>query len=482
MQKSPFPSRQGHKWTTYHAKIEEFIRSIEFFIDQYGLFHLVMADPPYHLESIAKRFGSATSSPAKAGVDGAFSRASAGFMGQIWDGVDNEGVGIAHRPETWAGIARLLHPGGFMVLSHAPRTQHKLAHALAEAGLEFEPIYYNYATGCLETMPSQLAWLKGDSRGMGTVVEGHGREWDGYQYGAPLKPLVEPILVVRKPHDEKSTIANLLKTGAGGYNFNGVKPFMTNGRMPGNQLLTHHPTCQRIGFKPVYVGKNGIYRGGTTKTVYGEFKGLAESVDGVADADGYEYRWTYDCHADCHVAAMGEEQARFFTQIDYWHEQTWSDEVARRVSEADPIFYHGSVGATERNIGCDHLPTQTRQRVNPGGLEHDPKFAPTHHHKNHHPTLKPMMMWHYFAKLFCPPAKFKPQAFVPFAGTGSEMGACLLAGFERVVGVEMTAEYLPINQARLEFVEAKSQEIDYFETFKLTKEFLLSQPQQARLL
>jgi DNA modification methylase len=45
----------------------------------------VVTDPPYHLTSIVKRFGKEGSAPAKFGKDGAFARASAGFMGHSWD-------------------------------------------------------------------------------------------------------------------------------------------------------------------------------------------------------------------------------------------------------------------------------------------------------------------------------------------------------------------------------------------------------------
>jgi site-specific DNA-methyltransferase (adenine-specific) len=80
------------------------------------LFHALLCDPPYHFTSIAKRFGKPGASPAKHGSDGAFARASAGFMGQTWDGGD-----IAFRPETWAAFMPLLHPGAFGMASAGRR-------------------------------------------------------------------------------------------------------------------------------------------------------------------------------------------------------------------------------------------------------------------------------------------------------------------------------------------------------------------------
>ena len=48
----------------------------------------IFTDPPYHLTSIVERFGGDDAAPAQFGDDGAFARASRGFMGQQWDGGD----------------------------------------------------------------------------------------------------------------------------------------------------------------------------------------------------------------------------------------------------------------------------------------------------------------------------------------------------------------------------------------------------------
>jgi tRNA G10 N-methylase Trm11 len=60
-------------------------------------FDSCVCDPPYHLTSIVKRFGGDTAAAAQFGADGAFSRASRGFMNKVWDGGD-----IAFQINTWA--------------------------------------------------------------------------------------------------------------------------------------------------------------------------------------------------------------------------------------------------------------------------------------------------------------------------------------------------------------------------------------------
>ncbi|MFX8797716.1 hypothetical protein ABTM57_20560, partial [Acinetobacter baumannii] len=67
-------------------------------------------DPPYALVSIGKRFGKPGSAAAKAGTDGLYQRASAGFMGQAWDTGET-----AFAAEFWAEVLRVLKPGSHLV-------------------------------------------------------------------------------------------------------------------------------------------------------------------------------------------------------------------------------------------------------------------------------------------------------------------------------------------------------------------------------
>lgn len=58
--------------------------SLRRLIDQGVRVHSVVTDPPYGLVSVTKRFGKEGSAPAKHGTDGAFARASKGFMGKCF--------------------------------------------------------------------------------------------------------------------------------------------------------------------------------------------------------------------------------------------------------------------------------------------------------------------------------------------------------------------------------------------------------------
>jgi DNA modification methylase len=100
-------------------------------------------DPPYHLTSIVKRFGSGSAAPAKSGKTGAYARASAGFMGKQWDGGD-----IAFRVELWVEVLRVLKPGGHLVAFSGTRTYHRMACAIEDAGFEIrDQIGWCYGAG-----------------------------------------------------------------------------------------------------------------------------------------------------------------------------------------------------------------------------------------------------------------------------------------------------------------------------------------------
>jgi hypothetical protein len=96
-------------------------------------FHALLCDPPYHLTEIVKRFSSPTAAPAQFGSDGAFQRASKGFMGRTWDGGD-----IAFRAGLWASLGRLLYPGAFGMAFAGSRGWHRMACAI-QGLVQFDP-------------------------------------------------------------------------------------------------------------------------------------------------------------------------------------------------------------------------------------------------------------------------------------------------------------------------------------------------------
>jgi site-specific DNA-methyltransferase (adenine-specific) len=154
-----------------------------------------VTDPPYHLTSIVKRFGKPNSAECQHGTDGAYARASKGFMGKQWDGGD-----IAFRPEVWAEVLRVLKPGAHLLAFSGTRTYHRMACAIEDAGFEIR---------------DQIGWAYGSG-----FPKSHNI---GNGWGSALKPAWEPIVLARKPLSESSIAANVLKHGTGGINVDGCR-------------------------------------------------------------------------------------------------------------------------------------------------------------------------------------------------------------------------------------------------------------------
>lgn len=106
-----------------------------------NVFDSCVTDPPYHLQSIAKRFTNSTE--AKYGKDGSFQRLSKGFMGKEWDGGD-----IAFKKDLWEQVYRTLKPGCVLLAFSATRNYHRMAVAIEDAGFEiFDMINWIYGSG-----------------------------------------------------------------------------------------------------------------------------------------------------------------------------------------------------------------------------------------------------------------------------------------------------------------------------------------------
>jgi site-specific DNA-methyltransferase (adenine-specific) len=161
----------------------------------------VVCDPPYGLLSIVKRFGKKDSKAAKYGSDGAFSRASKGFLEHTWDG-----TGVERDVEFWKLVNAVLLPGGYIVAFSSARTYHHMAVAIENAGFVTHPM---------------IGWAYGS--GMPKAHNPGVKGFEGWRHGGQVrKPALEPIYVGQKPYEEGSVKRNIEKYGVGAVNIEGV--------------------------------------------------------------------------------------------------------------------------------------------------------------------------------------------------------------------------------------------------------------------
>lgn len=378
-------------------------------------FDAVVTDPPYHLTSIVERFGSPTAAPAKGGKDGAFARASRGFMGKVWDGGD-----VAFRPETWAAVLRVLKPGGHMVCFGGTRTQHRMVCAIEDAGFEIkDTLCWLYGTGFPKSHDVSKAIDKaaGAVREVSASYERSGRsngimgeavtitrditapatpeaaQWQGW--GSALKPAHEPIVLARKPLSEKSIAANVLKHSVGGINIDG---------------------CRVEGAKPA-----------VNNVAFNAWRGMENRDDRQMPGQ------TYDA-----------TQGRFPANVLH----DGSDEVMTAFAAFGDRPSKGGGGSPASGFWGNAGGCEGRVRDDSGTAArffYSAKSSAADRAGSKHPTVKPVALIEWLVRLITPPGG---KVLDPFAGSGTTGEACMKLGFDCTM-IDLEADHVRDIQHRI---------------------------------
>lgn len=405
----------------------------------------IVSDSPYNLDSIVKRFGGKNAAPAKFGKDGAFTRLSRGFRGQLWD---ND---VAFQVETWAAAYEVLKPGGHMLVFGGTRTYHRLVCAIEDAGFEIrDSLMWHYGSGMPHSHNVSMAIDKA-ARGVphggnDPTSPNHGnfrrsKAEDGYSagpggymkvqgkanvrsvlvpeaqpyigWGTALKPATEIICLARKPLSEKTIVANVLKHGTGAINIDACRVSYAS---PDDKAESVNKQL-----------KNGV--GDTKKNkVFGETKNVPykEPVG----------RWPANVITDGSdevissfpekSSVTGKRSSK--SKNNKVSGTNWLPDNHKSVEHTDSgsparFFYSAKSGKKDRNFG---LPDGTR---------------------NPHPTVKPLSLMTYLIKLITPVGG---TTFDPFMGSGSTGIAAIQSGF-KFVGSDLTEEYFDISAQRIAY-------------------------------
>lgn len=313
------------------------------------------------------------------------------FMGRRWDySVPSVNV--------WSALLRLLRPGAHAVIFGGSRTFHRLAVNVEDGGFEIRDVLmWLYGTG----MPKGLDVSQAIDRQLGakrTKVIGHKqgvRAEGGSGHGAavPNQKKVSVSLPITAPATE-------LATDWDGYN-TVLKPAYEPA------LLARRMSDANIAECAIRYGVGGIDVASTAVKVPGE-------------KDRYPSNVVVD------------------------------DEVAAMMGGAARYFYSTKASRSEREAGLQEsgMEEVVIKRLN--GSFADGNFETTG--RNTHPTVKPQDLVRYFARMVLPPKRRdgRPRRIlVPFSGSGSEVIACLQAGWDEVVGIEREQEYCEIAEARI---------------------------------
>lgn len=305
---------------------------------------------------------------------------------------------------------RVLKPGGYLVAMSGTRTYHRLACAAEDAGFEIrEMVTWTYGSGFPKSHN-----LRGEHEGRGTA----------------LKPSNEPCLVARVPF--RGSIAdNVEAHGTGALNVDAC-------RVP----VSDDDPVNRMEFV-----QNG------ERTVYGNF-----SSDGRRDMAPKGGRWPPRTLLD---PAAAEEMDRQSGPVGGAApasgptRTSTSTSTSRGVfagTQAPPVFHGAAEGASRffPVFERDHEDAEPfwpfRYVAKPARAEREAGLHDAGDRRaNVHPTVKPVALMRWLARLVTPPGGV---CLDPFAGSGTTPIACEVEGIEWI-GVERDPSYAEISRTRI---------------------------------
>lgn len=276
-------------------------------------------------------------------------------------------------------------------------------------------------------------------------------EWQGW--GTCLKPAYEPIIVARKPF-KGSVVDNIIKYRVGGLNIDECRIENTNAD---NYDLEKRQVSKAVGSNNDgwfldkmrnYSGKHGVVDNGRfPANVITD--GSEEVAKGMPNTTS-----TPRTPTTSGTGGIGK-----VTNFQRGSETSNFNDSG----SAMRYFYSAKASKKDRDEGLDNLNDGLLRRVRPDkdddkptGLNKDPRFAPVIR-KNIHPTCKPTELMQYLVRLVSPKGA---TILDPFMGSGSTGKAVMFENRERdanykFIGIELTDEYLPIAQARIEYARDK---------------------------
>ncbi len=363
-----------------------------------------------------------------------------GFMGKSWDS-----SGIAYSVELWSECLRVLKPGGYLLAFSGSRTYHRMVVAIEDSGFEIRDMISWISN---KTFPKSMDISKAIDKAAGAErkvvginpnvvrdakVSG-GSDFGGFTranpeiteattedakkwvgWGTALKPTVEPIVMARKPI-VGTVAANVLEWGVGGLNID----------------------ASRIGTTDRF--------GGGAKGA----SGFAANYDGEGWTAGSDLgRWPANVILDEEAAEILDEQSGQSVSkssnrgdINIGFMAGYADNPKETKEDTSSIRGHSDSGGASRFFYVARASKADRNE----GIDSNP-----------HPTVKPTSLMGYLIKLVTPEGG---TILDPFTGSGSTGKAALLNGY-KFIGIELTEEYLPIIEGRLNHAQ---------EIYKQTKE------------
>ena len=362
------------------------------------------------------------------------------FMGKNWD-YDVPSV------EIWKECYRVLKPGGHILSFSSPRTYHRMAVNVEDAGFEIrDQIMWVYGSGfpkshnvgkaidkklgverevvgiknrpAISTNNSNDGWKRPShfnedgthktTMNVTVPTSEEAKQWDGW--GTALKPAHEPIVMARKPF-KGDVCSNVLEHGTGALNIDACR-----------------------------IGDEEIKISGGRKTI------------AIGDERTGKALGRYGPHEPLNTTHTGRWPANFI--------HDGSQEVI------DNFPNTGSSTPSEKNKNGGEFPEDNTiklglKEIRRTGFQDSgsaaryfycPKASKTDREENNnHPTVKPTDLMRYLCRLITPK---NGTVLDPFMGSGSTGKAAILEGYN-FIGIELSEEYLDIARNRIKHAITK---------------------------
>lgn len=317
------------------------------------------------------------------------------------------------------------------------------------------------------------------------------RLWEGYK--TELKPACEPAVLAMRPIEGRY-VDNCEKHGVGPLNVGDAKignedrwnpsaspgrsiyeewsktPEISGrpavGRYPSNVLLSHDPECRLVGSRS---SKDTSVTTISTGEIVSENKAMSGSNYGrrktgeAARPD--EEVW--ECVERCPVRRLDAQAGHMPSTMtgraapDEAHDNPSDVHAPRTIvggkGGGGPVY--ADSGGPSRIFHQSQASAEEIREV----VEAFERFfwsskASNRERgsKNSHPTVKPIQLMRYLARLLLPPRPMR--ILVPFCGSGSEMLGAMLAGWPEVVGIELDEKNCEIARWRIANATIRSTE------------------------
>ena len=245
--------------------------------------------------------------------------------------------------------------------------------------------------------------------------------------GTATKPAHEPICMARKPLAEKTVAENVLKYGTGGINIDESRVDY-NGETPNVGGRANHTRGDGYGFKElgdkIEANTQGRF---PANLIHDNSEEVRECFPESKSAGKYKEDKLNTFKPDKAMFALG------------YQTNAYAGDSGNASRFFKSIIYQAKASKAERNRGCEAIDAQVRVRQGLAGEKKDTISS------NFHPTVKPIALMEYLIKMVTPKGGI---VLDPFAGSGSTLVAAKQNGFQ-YIGIELTPEYIPIIEARL---------------------------------